>query len=128
MTSPGNKEANLLRILCLEEHRSLRDCISLIVSHPHYHVDVVESAAQALARARWGACDVLIVDNEMARTAGIDVIMQFRKAGYAGKIIVLGGELTPQTQLLFQDFRVDGILSKPVTPQRLLEVIDALTR
>ena len=85
------RKASGLSVLCVDDHRIVREGISLIISRePDMHV--VASAAdgeEAVALYRKHRPDVTLMDLQMPRISGLEAIKQIRSVDPAAKIVVL---------------------------------------
>jgi two-component system cell cycle sensor histidine kinase/response regulator CckA len=67
--------------------------------------------------------DVLLVDVNMPRMSGIDLIRHVRAIRFTGAIIVMSGRLTEQERRILAELHVDHLLAKPFTGSELIEGI-----
>ncbi|MCJ7587122.1 MAG: response regulator [Candidatus Aminicenantes bacterium] len=117
------------RIVVVDDDESIRKTFFLILSRK-YLVYLARDAKEALARFRAAEVDLIIADFKLPRTNGIgnglEMIAEFRQAGYRGKIILISAfpdliRLEEVRNLAISDFFV-----KPLDLQAFNRCIDGL--
>src|SRR5215831_11810872 len=84
-------EAKQIRILCVDDHRIVRDGISLLISREP-DMNVVASAAngaEAVKAFRQHKPDVTLMDLQMPEVNGVEAIRTIRSETPDAKVIVL---------------------------------------
>ena len=85
------RKASALKVLCVDDHRIVREGISLIISREP-DMQVVASAAdgeEAVALYRKHRPHVTLMDLQMPRISGLEAIKQIRSVDPAARIVVL---------------------------------------
>jgi CheY-like chemotaxis protein/HPt (histidine-containing phosphotransfer) domain-containing protein len=119
-------DAGPLRILLAEDHPVNREvALGLLQRHGHT-VSVVTDGAEAVAAARDGGFDVILMDVHMPGMDGTEasrIIRTFPGAPGRVPIIALSASvLKDETDLCFQA-GMDEFLAKPIEPQALARVL-----
>jgi DNA-binding NtrC family response regulator len=79
---PGKK------IVIVDDDESIRKTFFLILSGK-YRVYLAGDAEEALARFRAAPVDLIIADYKLPRMGGIELVREFRRAGYSGEVILV---------------------------------------
>jgi len=79
---PGKK------IVIVDDDESIRKTFFLILSGK-YRVYLAGDAEEALARFRAAPVDLIIADYKLPRMGGIELVREFRRAGYSGAVILV---------------------------------------
>jgi DNA-binding NtrC family response regulator len=79
---PGKK------IVIVDDDESIRKTFFLILSGK-YRVYLAGDAEEALARFRDAPVDLIIADYKLPRMGGIELVREFRRAGYSGEVILV---------------------------------------
>jgi DNA-binding NtrC family response regulator len=79
---PGKK------IVIVDDDESIRKTFFLILSGK-YRVYLAGDAEEALARFRDAPVDLIIADYRLPRMGGIELVREFRRAGYSGEVILV---------------------------------------
>lgn len=69
--------------------------------------------------------DALLLDVNMPRMNGVDLVRRLRNTAFAGRIIVMSGRVAGEDMRALKNLRVDRILTKPFTPAELVEALRA---
>lgn len=100
--------------------------IGLLEAHNHT-VDAVEDGLKAVERMREQEYDLVLMDLEMPVMDGFDATRNIRADGWRGPIVALSANC-PETMLQgISDVGMNAYVPKPVKPESLLSVIEALT-
>ena len=131
MTGPLRSPVNgrLGRVLVVDDEPTIRRLVSLNLIKAGYEVVEAEDGAEAIATLNADdnplMVDVILCDLRMPRINGQDAIAYFRNQYQSVPVVVLTGypDLELAVMLLKQGVR--EYLIKPVTKERLLEVVQA---
>jgi len=117
-----------LKILTVDDERSITESMRFIFGAARYDVTGVESGAEALAKidANPEEFDVIIIDQKMPRLTGIELVHEIRKRPYAGKIMVLSAHLSPDIRSAYEELDVDVMIEKPFDIKELRVMLDQL--
>lgn len=86
--------------------------------------DVREAPSGAEALTMLDRVDVLIVDQRMPHMFGTELVEKAQAAGFSGRVLVISGSQDVQTEV--EAARIDGFLTKPIGPQRLIHEVERL--
>jgi two-component system response regulator PilR (NtrC family) len=90
----------LNRVLIVEDERSMRDLLALMLRKEGYEVDAAESAEDALERMNRGAeFDVVITDISMPGISGIELLRQIRDRSPSTEVILMTAFGSKQTAI-----------------------------
>ena len=66
-----------------------------------------------------GQFDLLLLDVNMPRMSGVDLVRRARGVSFGGRIVVMSGRVDDQDLRDLKELKVDHILTKPFTPDEL---------
>ncbi|HKR90527.1 MAG TPA: ATP-binding protein [Phenylobacterium sp.] len=117
-----------LRVLVAEDHPTNRKVVELILEAAGVELTCVEDGAQAVAAFLAGGFDLVLMDMQMPVMDGLTAIREIRareaeRGGRRTPIVVLTANAMPDHVVASTEAGADGHLSKPITPDRLLEVV-----
>jgi CheY-like chemotaxis protein len=113
------------RILVVEDESSILTALTLLLEMEGYRVAEASNGRQALERLSAFAPDLIITDYMMPYMDGIEMIRQIRNdAAFSDVPILLISAALPTDVKLAE--LADATLSKPVSIDRLLEVVQQL--
>lgn len=113
-------------VLIVDDEENIREGIKLIIDWAELGFEIVGDASngeEALSAAEKLNPSLIIIDMQMPKVHGIDVIKKLRSSGYQGYFIILSG---------FSDFEyareaiinnVTNYITKPVDEDELLETV-----
>jgi two-component system, OmpR family, response regulator VicR len=119
------------RILCIEDEKEIIDLISLILHRKGYEVIGASGGEEGLAKARALRPDVVLLDLMMPDMDGWEVFHRMRSDEALTEIpvVVVTARAQPIDRVLgLHVARVDDYVSKPFTPQDLLESVERVLR
>ena len=119
------------RILVAEDKATNRTVIEMILKKAGHSVTMVPSGEKALDKLAMANFDLTIVDYQMPKLGGIDVIRTHRfGADPQGQMpfMILTAHATTDVREECESAGADAFLTKPIDPASLLEMVDQLTR
>lgn len=118
-----------VRILVGEDNRINQLVIRRVLERAGYRPDLVGSGAALLAELNTDRYPLAIVDIQMPDLSGLEAVRRYRAALPAGRrgtaVIVLTADATRESQQAAYQAGADYFLTKPVEPDRLLELVAA---
>jgi CheY-like chemotaxis protein len=125
---PESTHRHSLRILCADDNVELVELVSDMLRFYGYRVECVYDGAQALAAIATdpGKFDLLITDMQMPALDGHDLVVQARRAGFHGKVVVFAGALSLEERQRFGQLEVEAIVDKPANHRQLISVVARL--
>ena len=117
-----------MRILLVEDERSLSRAISTILQKNNYAVDCVENGKLALEYLEQDIYDLVIMDIMMPVMDGITALKILRKQGNAIPVLMLTAKTEIDDKVEGLDNGANDYLTKPFDTRELLARIRVLTR
>jgi two-component system, chemotaxis family, chemotaxis protein CheY len=126
MTSRGR-----LRVLVVDDQKSMRDLMRL--SLRNLGIDnciVAEDGVEALGKLKTHAVDLVLLDAEMPRMGGVEMLAAVRAEATLAKVsvIMVTGRADADFVRSVAQHRIDGYLVKPVSAAALGARIEAVLR
>lgn len=127
MSSPVSKTKPRARILHAEDQALVAEAIQLLLNQSGYEVEWARNGAEALdkLRAAPGRFDLLLTDGNMPNLSGRQLIEELRATNFPGKIVVLSGMVTDETESIYEGLGVNAVIRKPFQIRELLEAVDS---
>ncbi len=125
--SPGTLRG--LKILIGEDNPTNQKVIGKILEHAGHEPVIVADGEQVLDRLARTPFDLVILDMQMPVMGGVEAakIYRFEHADHARTpIIMLSANASPEAARECEAARIDAFLTKPVSPEKLLQCIHAL--
>jgi DNA-binding NarL/FixJ family response regulator len=116
------------RVLIVEEQLMIRDSLQRILgTRPNTEI-IAEAADEkaAVAEIRAKAPDIVIIDIDLPRDSGIELVTRCKEAGPNAKFIVLTGHIESSSIQRALDSGVSGYVSKTNGGAELLSAIDTV--
>lgn len=123
---PGRLVATTpLRILCADDDPTARRVVEMaLVSRGHTVLGAADGrTAWVELAARPDFYDIVITDHDMPHLTGLDLAGRLRRAGFAGRIVVISGSVDARLAAEYRALRVDSVLTKPVALEELLDAV-----
>lgn len=117
-----------MRLLYAEDERSLSEAVVDILTYHNYLVEPVYNGADALAYAREGQYDGIILDVMMPQMNGLEVLRTLRAEGCHTPVLLLTAKAEVEDQILGLDSGADDYLPKPFSMNLLLARVRAMLR
>jgi DNA-binding NtrC family response regulator len=115
------------RVLIADDERVIADTLALIFNRKGFEARAVYSGEQAVEAAMTLNPDVLISDVVMGEMSGIEAAALIQGSAPSCRVILISGQASTADLLSHAKSKgqVFEILSKPVHPQILLELLDS---
>lgn len=117
-----------MRLLLIEDERSLACALETILSDKGCLVETVYDGKEALRAASAGGYDAIILDLMLPKEDGFSVLKKIRKSGDVTPILILSARAEVEDRIQGLDHGADDYLTKPFDPQELWARIRAMTR
>jgi two-component system nitrate/nitrite response regulator NarP len=115
----------MTRILLADDHPMIRTAIDVLLRDTRYVLaGTAANGEEALAEVSRLEPDILLLDLEMPRTGGMDVIRRLRAGNSALRIIILTAAIDDSSLMEARTLRVQGMVLKNSDPAYLLECLD----
>jgi len=117
-----------MRILVVDDDRSVRESLRRSLAFNGYQVDLAEDGQKALEAVDAKRPDAMVLDVMMPRLDGLSVCRRMREAGDTLPILVLTARDAVSDRVAGLDAGADDYLPKPFALAELLARVRALTR
>lgn len=112
------------RVLVAEDCPDSRKAVCSFLSRAGLDVTPAENGRVAVALARGGSFDLILLDMQMPEVDGYEAARQLRHDGYRGPVVALTGDVQPGDEQACHDAGCDAYLAKPWDPDHLLRVLE----
>lgn len=117
-----------MRLLLVEDEKSLSRAVTTILTKNNYSVDAVYDGEEALEYLDAGNYDGMILDIMLPKLDGIEVLKRVRDMGNSIPIIMLTAKSEIDDKVLGLDSGANDYLTKPFAAKELLARIRVMTR
>src|SRR5688500_1954673 len=117
-----------MKVLVVDDDRSLRDALRRALSLAGYEVDVAEGGQHGLTRVAAGSPDAVVLDVGMPDIDGLDVCRRLREAGNRVPVLMLTARDAIEDRIDGLDAGADDYLVKPFDLGELKARLRALLR
>lgn len=116
-------------MLVAEDSMVMQKSIGITFAHSDYQLTYSRDGADALAKAKEGRPDIVIVDANIAGKNGYEVCQALKSdpATASTPVLLLYGAQTPFDEAKGRSCGVDGSMVKPFETQALINKVDELT-
>ncbi len=115
------------RVLVVEDEPAIADALAYALGGAGYDVDLVDNGEDAIANARDGAYDLMILDLLLPKVHGLEVCRTVRAEGDL-PIIVLTAMDGETDRVVGLDLGADDYVTKPFSAMELVSRVGALLR
>lgn len=113
----------MVRILVVDDERSIRITLSEILRRDGSEVESAEDAEQALHLLATAPFDVIVTDIVMPRLSGVDLLKAIRMTAPDAQVIMMTGEPTVETASEAIRAGASDYLMKPVSKEAILRSV-----
>jgi CheY-like chemotaxis protein len=117
-----------LRILLVEDDRSLRRYLEVVLRRKGYEVTVAVDGLEAMRAALTAPVDVVVTDAIMPNLNGYELLRFLRNTPQLSHLPIVLLSALEIKEGDSQAHRADVYLSKPVSPESLIECVEELMR
>lgn len=117
-----------MRILLVEDSRSLCDVLTTVLSREKYEVQCAYDGDEGLEYALTDVYDLITLDVMMPKRDGFEVLREIRKQRITTPVIMLTALAQESNKVQGLDMGADDYLAKPFSTPELLARIRALLR
>ena len=111
------------RILWVDDEIDLLRPHLLFLQQRGYHVDAISNGDDALALLRERSYDLVLLDEQMPGTSGLEVLGVMRREDPHARVVMVTKSEEDGTMTEAIGRRVDGYLVKPTSPRQVLSVV-----
>ena len=119
-----------LKILVADDNRTNQKVIGKILQRAGHAVECVGDGQQAVEALKQQDIDIVLMDINMPVLNGLEATKLYRLASIGKRrvpIVALTADATPEAAEECERAGMDGCLTKPIEPKRLLEVVLQMT-
>ena len=116
------------RILVVEDDRTLRTALAFNLTREGYEVQSAVDGEQALAMARGGQLDLILLDVMLPGMSGIEVLRVLRRDGVGTPVVILSAKGDEIDRVVGLKVGADDYVAKPFSRPELLARIEAVLR
>ncbi len=117
-----------MKPLYAEDEPAMAEAVTDILNYHNFMVDAVTDGAEALAYARAGDYDGIIMDIMLPKMSGLDVLRELREGGCRTPVLLLTAKAEVEDRILGLDLGADDYLPKPFAMGELLARVLAMLR
>ena len=110
-------------ILIIDDDKSIRESLKMILEYEHYDVEFAENGEQGLQKVDRMVIDVVLLDVKMSGMDGIEVLTKLKQKNEKLPIIMISGHGTIETAVEATKLGAFDFLSKPLDRDKLLVTI-----
>src|SRR5512135_1132261 len=110
-------------ILVIDDEKSIRDSLKMILEYEHYAVEFAENGEQGLAKISSQSFDAVLLDVKMAGMDGLEVLHRIRDKNIDLPVIMISGHGTIETAVEATKLGAFDFLPKPLDRDKLLITI-----
>lgn len=117
-----------MKILVIEDERSLQELIARALLKEHYVVEVASTYGEAWEKLSLFSYDCILLDIMLPDGNGLDLLKAFREEGKALTVIILSARNSVEDKIIGLEEGADDYLPKPFHTAELLARIKSVTR
>lgn len=117
-----------MRIIVIEDDQYLADGVSRSLSKTGHTVDVVTDGLSAEAALRATSYDLVILDLQLPKRSGLEVLRHYRSTGGQAPVLILTARSAVEDRVSGLDAGADDYLAKPFDLQELEARVRSLLR
>lgn len=123
---PGTAKPKKPSLLLVEDDDAVRRSLQLLLRSRGYEVRSYPSAVGLAKDPGANGSDCIIADLMMPQTDAIQLLTEFRSAGWKGKSILISGYLDTRWESKARAAGYDAILPKPISDSVLARTVEDL--
>ena len=117
-----------LRVLLVEDDRSLRRYLEVVLRREGYDVIVAVDGLEAMRATLTSAVDIVVTDAIMPNLNGYELVRFLRNTPQFSHLPIVLLSALEIKESKNEDHKADVYLSKPVSPEVLIECLEKLMR
>jgi DNA-binding response OmpR family regulator len=117
-----------VRILIVDDDRSLLEQLQQILAGQHYDVETAANGGEALDKMYESSFDLVVLDIMMPKVDGLSVLEEIRKARIGTPVLMLTAKGDVSDKVKGLDLGADDYLAKPFSMDELLARMRVLLR
>ena len=128
---PSDDKQKSLNILVAEDNETNRVIINMVLTQAGHKVKLAVDGEEALDFLEQDDFDIMILDSNMPKTSGMDVLKTNRIQTLGGlrvPCIILSADATTDSIEAYKDAGADAYLTKPIKAELLIDTLSKLTK
>lgn len=117
-----------MKILVVEDDRTVGQYVQRGLTEHQYHADLVGDGLEALRLVSGGQYDLIILDLRLPGMTGVEVLRTLRDRGNTTPILVLTAQDAVDTKVQALRAGADDYVTKPFAFEELLARVEAISR
>jgi DNA-binding response OmpR family regulator len=117
-----------MRILLVEDEKSLSDVLAELLNKHMYTVDAVYNGQDGLDYGLYNIYDLILLDIMLPKMNGIEVLKNLRKQKISTPVIMLTAKSEVEDKVNGLDYGADDYITKPFEMRELMARIRSATR
>ena len=119
-----------MRVLIVVDHPLVRMGISTALSFEENIEEVIEASnvAEALRKLSQQRIEIALIDLNLGKEQGLDIILKARRRGFLTKFIILTSSLRREDFERAREIGVDGYILKEAFPEDILYALSVVSR
>lgn len=113
-------------ILLVEDDDAVRRSLQLLLRSRGYEVRAYASPVGLSCDPSALRCGCIVADLMMPQIDALQMLAEFRTAGWNGKAILISGYLDPRWEARARSAGFDAVLTKPISDSVLIRTIEAV--
>ncbi|MFH1347093.1 MAG: response regulator [Candidatus Margulisiibacteriota bacterium] len=118
-----------MKILIADDEEVIRSSLETILTKSGHDVIFALEGEEALNKARTSGCELVLLDLDMPKINGYDVLKQLRSTHPELPVIFITG--TGEAQKIMQSiaqYKLNGFIEKPFTPEQVIDIVNKATQ
>jgi DNA-binding NtrC family response regulator len=117
-----------VHILVVDDERNIRNNLSMVLEAAGYRVDMASNGDDALLRVKEGLYDIALVDVQMPKMNGLEVLRYFRGLRPKMAVVILTAYGTVSRAVEAMKLGAVDFLEKPFDPKNLLLLCEEIVQ
>jgi DNA-binding NtrC family response regulator len=117
-----------IHILVVDDERNIRNNLSMVLEAAGYKVDVASNGDDAILRVKEGLYDIALVDVQMSKMNGLEVLRYFRGLRPKMAVVILTAYGTVSRAVEAMKLGAVDFLEKPFDPKNLLLLCEEIVQ
>ncbi len=119
-----------MRVLIVDDHPLVRMGISTALSFEENIEEVIEASnvGEALRKLSQQRIEIALIDLNLGKEQGLDIILKARRRGFLTKFIILTSSLRREDFERAREIGVDGYILKEAFPEDILYALSVVSR
>lgn len=118
----------MAKILAVEDDKEILDAIKKLLENEHHQVETASDGSDGLFMMKSYVYDAIVLDWQLPKMDGVDIIREYRSDGGKTPILMLTGKTAIDDKEQGLDAGADDYLTKPFSSRELSARIRALLR